>query len=46
VKESVGKVRTEGKDGHFWESGRERKKRKTGNEVLEQLKRGAGKRKD
>ncbi len=43
MKESLGKVRTEGKDGYYWESGRERKKRKTRNEVLEHLKRGAGK---
>ncbi len=37
VKESVGNVRTEGKEGYFRERGRERKKRKTGNEVLEQF---------
>jgi hypothetical protein len=37
VKESLGKVRTEGKDGYSWERGRERKKRKTGIEILEQF---------
>jgi hypothetical protein len=37
VKESEGKVRTEGKGGYFRERGRERNKKKTGNEVLEQF---------